>query len=280
MRNLILFLWRNNFSLVFLVLEVISIILLVENNSYHRSGFINSSNAVSGNLLGLYADVNDYFNLGHSNKELSEENALLHTLSTSSFINTGASHYMINDIALKQKYEYISAKVVNNSTNRRSNYLTLDKGSIQGVTCDMAVISSSGVVGVVINVSQNFCSVMSVLHKDSKVSAKIKKDGSFGPLSWEKENDYSTATLSDIPNHVKLQKGDTIVTSAYSSIYPENILIGTVEDFDISSGESFYTVKVNLSTEFKKLSYVYIVNNVMKTEQDSLENTSQIDKKE
>lgn len=279
MRNLVLFLWKNNFTLLFVSLEVLCIFFLVQNNSYHRTSFINSANKLSGNVLETYADVNDYFNLKYTNEQLSRENALLHTLSSSSFITTSANHYLVNDSARKQKYEYISARVVNNSTNRRNNYLTLDRGSLQGVKRDMAVVSTSGVVGVVINVSQNFSSVMSLLHKDTRISAMLKKDGTFGPLAWEGD-DYNYGTLTDIPNHVQLKKGDTIVTSPHGSTYPENILIGTIESFEIKSGEPFFTIRVKLSTQFKKLSYVYIVNNTMKAEQDSLEAVSQKEKKD
>lgn len=270
MRNLLLFLWKNNFTLFFISLEILCLFFLVQNNAYHRSGFINSANEVSGNTLQIYADVNDYFYLRHTNEQLAHENAILHTFSTSSFIYTSAQKYLMNDSVRKQKYEYISARVVNNSTNRRNNYLTLDKGSLQGVRPDMAIVSPGGIVGSVISVSENFCSVMSVLHKDSKISAMLKKDGSFGPLIWEGD-DYRFATLTDIPNHAKIKIGDTIITSPYSSMYPENIAIGTIETFDIKSGEPFYTINVKLSTDFKKLSYVYIVNNTMKAEQDSLE---------
>ncbi|MBI2269315.1 MAG: rod shape-determining protein MreC [Bacteroidetes bacterium] len=279
MRNLVLFLWKNNFTLLFVSLEVICVFFLVQNNAYHRTSFINSTNKISGGIFQMYADVNDYFNLKYTNEQLSRENALLHTLSTSSFINTSANHYTVNDSSRKQKYEYISARVVNNSTNRRNNYLTLDRGTLQGIKPDMAVVSTDGVVGVVISVSQNFSSVMSLLHKDSRISAMLKKDGSFGPLAWEGD-DYNYATLTDIPNHVKLKAGDTIVTSPYGSTYPKNILIGTIDKFEIRSGEPFFTIRVKLSTQFKKLSYVYIVNNTMKAEQDSLEAVSQKDKKD
>jgi len=278
-RNLLLFLWKNNFTLLFIFLELISIFFLVQNNAYHRTSFINSANEVSGNVLKMYSGIHDYFDLKYTNQQLASENALLKTLSSSSFINMSADHFLVNDTLHKQKYEYISARVVNNSTNRRNNYLTLDKGSKQDIKRDMAVISPTGVVGVVVSVSTHFCTVMSMLHKDSKISAMIKKDGSFGPLSWD-GSDYRFGTLSDIPNHVQLKAGDTIVTSPYSSTYPENIMIGTIQSYEIKSGEPFYTVRVKLSTAFKQISYVYIVNNTMKSEQDSLENSSQKERKE
>ena len=276
MRNLIAFIWKNYFFFLFLLLEVLSVYLLVQNNYFQRAGFINSTNDVSGSVFQAYNDANQYFHLKQTNEQLARENALLLTKLGSSFRTLLIDKHLVNDSLHKQKYEYVKAKVVNNSTNRRNNYLTLNVGAKQGIEPDMAVISSSGVVGIVKDVSDNFSSVMSLLHKDTKISSKIKKEGSFGPLFWEGE-DYRYATLSDIPTHVPLVKGDTVITSAYSSIFPEGILVGTVESFERKSGEYFYTVKVKLSTEFKKLDYVYVINNIEKEEQDKLEKTSQND---
>jgi rod shape-determining protein MreC len=183
----------------------------------------------------------------------------------------------VNDTAFKQQYEFEEAKVVNNSTNRRNNYLTLNRGKKQGVETDMGVISSTGIVGTVDQVSDNFCTVISVLHKDHVVNAKIKKDGNFGALSWDGA-DYQKATITGLPTHTKLTKGDTVVTSSHSVSYPENILIGTVESFGIKSGETSFTVKVKLSTEFKKLEYVYIVRNFFKAERKKLEEANKTDK--
>ena len=143
----------------------------------------------------------------------------------------------------------------------------------------MAVITSSGIVGQVKDVNENFCTVKSLLNSQTIVSSKVKKDGSIGPLKWDVNDNYSTATLHDIPTHVRLKVGDTIVTSAYSTIYPENIIIGTVESFVQKPGEFFFTVKVKLSTDFKKLSHVYIVNNILKQEQEELEKRSEPENK-
>ena len=161
----------------------------------------------------------------------------------------------------------------------RNNYLTLNKGEKDGIQNDMAVITSTGIVGQVKDVSDNFCTVMSVLHSKVTISSKIKKDGSYGPLTWDGV-DFRYATLTDIPTHVRLAKGDTIVTTAFSRTFPENILIGTVESFERPSGKYFYTIKVKLSTDFKKLTYVYIVKNIHKAEQEELETRSETDVKE
>ncbi|MES2141065.1 MAG: rod shape-determining protein MreC [Bacteroidota bacterium] len=277
MRNLITFIWKNYFFFLFLSIEVLCIYLIVQNNYFQKASFVNSSNRVSANILKTSADVEEYFFLKSENEKLAKENAELRSRSLVSFSLLENNQYFVNDTAFRQKYSYISTKVVNNSTNRRNNYLTLDKGSKQGIKNNMAVITSTGVVGQIKDVSENFCTVMSLLNSKTTISSKIKKDGSYGPLTWEGE-DFAFATLHDIPTHVRLTKGDTIVTSAYSLTFPENILIGTVESFERKSGEYFYTVKVKLSTEFKKLSHVYIVTNMMKKEQEELENRSETDK--
>lgn len=279
MRNLITFIWKHHFFFMFLLMEVLCTYLIVQNNSFQKASFVNSSNEFSATILRTSADAEEYFYLKSENEKLAAENAELRSRSLVSFSLLENNQYFINDTAFRQKYTYTSSKVVNNSTNRRNNYLTLNKGSKQGIKNNMAVITSTGIVGQVKDVSENFCTVMSLLNSKTTISSKIKKDGSYGPLTWDGEN-YAYATLHDIPTHVQLTKGDTIVTSAYSLTFPENIMIGTVESFERKSGEYFYTVKVKLSTEFKKLSHVYIVTNMMKKEQEDLEKRSEGDSNE
>lgn len=270
MRNLITFIWRNYFFFLFLLLEVLCIYLVVQNNYFQRASFVNSSNQVSAKILKTSADVEEYFYLKSENEKLARENAELRSRSLVSFSMLVDDKFQVKDTVYRQKYTYTSCKVVNNSTSRRNNFLTLDKGSNHGVKNNMAVITSTGVVGQVKDVSENFCTVMSLLNSKTTISSKIKKDGSYGPLTWEGD-DFRFATLHDIPTHVKLMKGDTIVTSAYSRTFPENIMVGFVESFERKAGEYFYTVRVRLSTEFKKVSHVYIVTNMQKEEQEELE---------
>ncbi|MEO6903338.1 MAG: rod shape-determining protein MreC [Bacteroidia bacterium] len=277
MRNLVLFIWKHYFFFLFLLLEVFCFYLIVQNNYYQRASIINSANALSANVLKTSSGVEEYFYLKNENEILAAENASLRSRSKASFSSTVDDEHVVNDTTYHQKYIYTSAKVVNNSTNRRNNFLTLNKGSNQGIQKNMAVITSTGVIGQVKEVSENFCSVMSLLHSKSTISSKIKKDGSYGPLSWNGE-DFRYATLNDIPTHVLLKQGDTIVTSAYSLTFPENMLIGTVESFEKENGKYFYTIKVKLLTDFKRLTYVYIVKNIQKDEQETLEMKSQIDK--
>lgn len=274
MNNLVRFLTKNSFILLFLLLEIFAFWMLIANNNYQNSKFFNSSNFFVGNFYSTTRNIKDYFNLKQVNKELAEQNARLQSSNISSFVKVYGRIYQINDTSYHQTYVYGTAKVINNSTNKRQNYITIDKGGLNGVEAEMGVISANGVVGIVKNVSKNFASVMSVLHDKTKLSAKIKKSGYFGSLVWE-GNNYREAQLKDIPNHVKLIVGDTVVTTGYSSIFPENILIGTVAAFDLPEGNNFYNITIRFSVDFKKLSQVYIVRSLQKNEKDELETNSQ-----
>jgi rod shape-determining protein MreC len=141
---------------------------------------------------------------------------------------------------------------------------------MQGVKPEMGVITSQGVVGIIKNVSAHYCTVMSMLHKDMRISAKFKNNNYFGSLAWE-GTDPTVAVLKDIAKHVVFKTGDTVVTTSYSAVFPENILIGTVASADIKPGENFYNIKIKLSTNFSNLTYVYVVDNVLKSEQRKLE---------
>ncbi len=153
--------------------------------------------------------------------------------------------------------------------------MTLNIGSAQGITHDMAIITTDGIVGIVKDVSENFSSAMSILHKDVRVNCQLKKDGIFGPLIWD-GSDYRFSNLTDIPTHAKIKKGDTVITSSLSGIFPEGILVGFVESFEQKANESFYSVKVRLSADFKKINHVSVIKNNYKAERDSLELKSQI----
>ena len=177
---------------------------------------------------------------------------------------------MVSDSLKHQQYSFIMAKVINNSITRRNNYLTLDKGSLLGVKPEMGVVTSQGVVGIVKNVSEHFCTVMSVLHKDTRIGARFKNNNYFGSLAWE-GTDPKTAVLKDIAKHVIFKTGDTVVTTSYSAVFPENILIGTVQSSEIKPGENFYNIQIKLSTNFSNLTYVYVVNNIFKSEQREME---------
>jgi len=270
MRNLFVILWKYNFFILFLLIEIFCSYLIVQNNNFQHASFVNSSNKVAANVQAVVSDITDYIHLRTINDALARENAGFHSVMPDIFYIDSVQKKLMRDSTYKQQYTFMPAKVINNSTNRRNNYLTLNKGSDQDVKPEMGIVSSEGIVGIVKDVSPHFCTVMSILHKDSHISTKIKKSGYIGSLMWEGTN-AEYAVLKDIPKHVKLAKGDTLITSSFSSIFPEGIMIGTINTFDPKSGDNFYSIQVKLSTDFSNLSYVYIVTNVLKEEQKKLE---------
>ncbi len=267
MRNLLRFLIKNNFFILFLILEGISLVLIVNYNNFQKVKFLNASNRISGNLYNSYSSVYNYFQLTKINEQLSRDNATL---------RKRLQDVLLSDIqyGLKKKenegldYRFIPARVINNSVNKQYNYITLNKGSLDGIKPDMGIVGVDGVVGVVTNVSEHFSTGQSVLNKRWSLSAKV--NDYFGSLAWE-GIDYKYAKLNEIPFHVNLSIGDKVVTSSYSSIFPEGILVGTVKDFKHESGDNFYDITVELSSNFKSLSFVEVIYNVYGEEQTQLE---------
>ncbi|HLG35208.1 MAG TPA: rod shape-determining protein MreC [Bacteroidia bacterium] len=270
MRTLFLFLWKYNFFLLFLLLETLCFYLIVANNNFHRSAFINSTLSLSTSVQGGMDSFRSYLNLRESNKKLLDENAYLRSLTPSAYVYDSASEIKITDTLRHQQYSFIGAHIISNSVNHRKNYLLLDKGSSSGIRSEMGVIGSRGVIGIVKDVSEHYCSVMSFLHKDSRVSARFRKNAYFGSLTWDGRNPLF-ATLSDVPKHVAFLKGDTVETSSYSSVYPEGVLIGTVEEIRLDAGGNFFICKIKLFEDFQKLSNVYVVNYLFKEERKSIE---------
>lgn len=278
MRNFIQFLVKNSFIFLFLFLEIVAFFLIVKNNEYQSSKVFNSSNYLVGNLMASVKEVKDYLQLKEVNQNLAQQNAKLLSKDKRSFVKIFGNSVVINDTTYYQKYVYTTAKVINNSTNNRENYLTLDQGEINGIKPGMAVIGTNGVVGIVKNVSPHFSSIISLLHQKISISGKIKKSNYFGSVMWDSDqNNHRTALLKEIPNHVQLQKGDTIITSGFSTIFPEGVPIGIVKDFDLPKGSNFYEITIELTTDFKQVSHVYIVKSLTKEEQQSLEAKNQED---
>ena len=271
MRSLLRYLLKNYAFLLFLLLEVTSFILIFNNNGYQKAKYLNSSNRITGSIYKSYNSVANYFGLARVNKELSEENAILRSqVANVPYLkpdSSTTSKLTINDSV----YHFISAQVINNSVNRQYNYITLNKGRKDGIKPDQGIINSQGVVGLITNVSDSYSMGFSVLNKRWGVSAKHKKSGTFGPISWE-GYDYRYANLTGIPFHVQLAVGDTIVTSSYSSVFPEGILIGTIDKFEQPPGENYYNIVIKLAVNFKALSFVEVIDNLKKEEIKSLEN--------
>ena len=272
MRNLFLFLWRYNFFIFFLLLEACCIYLIVQNSNYRRASFINSTNRVAAEVNSGVSAVTEYINLRTTNEALARQNATLRGLFPDVYYIDSALRRTVSDTNYRQQYTFLTAKVVNNSVNRRSNYLTLDRGSLQGVKPEMGVICPDGVVGIVKDVSEHYCSVISFLHKDSRISARNRKNGDLGSLVCGGTDD-AHGQLTDIAKHVKLAPGDTIVTSSFSAIFPEGVMIGVIDRVNPETSDNFQDIDVKLSTPFASLSYVYIVGNLYKEEQRALEDS-------
>ena len=273
MRNIINFIKRQYFFFLFLLLQVIAFTLIFQNHYYQRSFVINSANAVSGRFYESYARITDYLRLKQINEQLAEEIAQLRHYTKNSFLVNDRQSFTFRDTTYTRQFEYINAKVINNSVFDRSNYLTLNKGSRHGIEPDMGIITSNGVIGIITNVSDNFSSAMSLLHPGVRVSTRHKKSGHLGTLLWE-GYDYRNTTMLYIPPHVELNLGDTIETSGFSHLFPESVPIGSITDFHVSRGENFYSVKVNLFEDFNRLNHVSVVKNLMKEELQILEEDS------
>lgn len=208
---------------------------------------------------------NSYLNLDIVIDSLARHNAKLLEL----YINRDESDPAYKDSSFLQ-YVLLPAKTVNNTYNLRNNHLTLNKGSLDGVKTTMGVISHNGLVGIVKNISDRYSHVMSLLHSYTKISATVSPYSYPGTLVWDGK-DYKYMSLEAIPKHVKIEVGDTIITSGYSTIFPRGLMIGTIEEFDIDQGSSNYNIKVALANDIPNERVVYLVKNILGEEQKMLE---------
>lgn len=273
MRSLFRFLLQNYFLMMFLVLEAFSLVLIVSFNNYQRVSFFNSSNNFTGAVYEKFSSFDDYFSLSRTNAQLAAGNASLRKQLQLRVMQQ--DKYPVNrpDTVQAPAYIFTSAKVINNSVNKQFNYITLNKGARQGIKPDMGIIDADGVVGVITNVSPNYSTGLSLLNKRLSIPAKITKNNYFGSLVWDGEH-YNTADLKEIPFHIIVNIGDTVVTSGYSNIFPEGIMIGTIKKFDVESGTNFYNIKVELSTNFKTVKFVEVVQNTKREELINLESNN------
>lgn len=276
MRNLILFVIRNHFALLFLLLEFFCFVLIIRNNDLQREKFLSSANELTASIDEKIDEVTQYFALPTVNRSLAEENALLRRMLGYNYMPNLEVKKLKMDTVSIQQYDYMFAKVISNTTARHKNYLTLNRGSIHGVEKNMAVIAPQGVVGIVDEVSEHFCTVVSLLNTNYRVSAKFAKSNYFGSCYWKGGNPRQ-ANLGEIPYHVDVHEGDSIVTSGFSAIYPAGIPIGTVAKFSVSGEDNFYDIRINLAVDFSSIDYVYVISNLLRKEQLELENVTSND---
>ncbi|GGF17701.1 rod shape-determining protein MreC [Hymenobacter cavernae] len=288
MRNLFAFLFRYRGILVFGLLEVLSLYLLIKNSSYQRAAFFNSANAYAGRVLETRTRIYDYFRLVDVNRGLVAENAALRqqlyrsdlasrqpdSLAAPPPLRPGRRDSVL--LGLRQlpladpEYLLIPARVLNNELHRVDNYITLNAGANEGVKPGMGVLAAAGVVGRVKAVSEHYATATSVLHSKTAISARIQRDDTFGSIKWLGD-DPTHALLDQIPRQNLLVRGDTIVTSGYNAVFPEGILIGTIDSFVKEPDKNFWTVRVKLAVNFSNLTYVYVVSNRHKAERDTVE---------
>lgn len=245
--------------------------MILTNQQYQRNVFFNSANIISGTIYNLHNNLTSYVSLKKVNRQLMHEYARLLEAQDNTYFVVERPDTTDKPERIKQ-YSYSYAEVINNSVIRRNNYITLNRGAMHGIEPDMGVITPDGVAGIVINTSRHFSVAMSLLHSDMLLSVKLLKNNQLGSLSWDGSN-YREAILSYIPPHIELNRGDTVVTSGFSTVFPGDLFIGTVKDWEVKKGDTFYTVTVELALDFNKLSYVYVVTNLMKEEQDELESS-------
>ncbi len=254
--------------------------MLSRSSKTHEAFFSFYDNEAIGTVNKGYSDFTYYFSLKEINKQLSEENSKLRYQLKSNLITPDSTQKSFIDTTLAdtsgryRKYTYLPANVVSNSITLQNNFLTLERGALQGVKTGMSVIGPQGIVGVVLHVSDNYSIVMSLLNRSTKVSAMLKKDNSAGSVEWSGENPYFV-TLKNIGKGVKVNIGDTVVTSNYSANFPSSIMIGTIAGKTADPSSNFYTLKVKVSTNFASLQYVYLVKNVRYEEQKELESKEQ-----
>ena len=254
MRNLINFLLKYNYWFLFVILEVASFVLLFRFNNYQQSAYFTSANTVVGAVYEVSGGISSYFHLKSVNEDLLDRNMLLEE--------------QINNL---KDYQLFKARVIKNSLNLADNYITLDKGSSSGIHSEMGVVDGNGIVGIVYETSPSYSVVISVLNSKSNISCKIVGSDYFGYLKWE-HGDSRYAYLKDLPRHAEFNLGDTVVTSGFSTVFPEGIMVGTVDDMSDSHDGLSYLLKIKLATDFGKLSDVRVIARNGQQEQKELEN--------
>jgi rod shape-determining protein MreC len=278
-RNVFLFIRRHFNFLFFLVLQIIALSFLFRYNQFHEAAFMNVSTELTGRINEKYNGIEYYFQLKKTNESLVKENLRLRQLLKENYEAPDSARRLIYDTFRVDsgrsitKYRIMEAKVVNSTTALQSNYLTIHRGFAQQVHANMGVIGPQGIVGTVINVSENFATVMSVLHPQYAVIVKLKNGNERGTMQWDGISPLSVP-LRDIPKSAKVAKGDTIVTSQTSSKFPANIMVGTIAEIVPDNTSNFYSLKVRPITNFFNIEYVYVIDNLQYDEQKRIEDST------
>ena len=275
MRNLLNFLIKYNYWFLFLLLEVASFILLFRFNHYQQSVYFTSANGVAGKVYEISGGITSYFHLKTANEDLLDRNMWLEQ--RLSFLENvlkekgldSARLYSMERLA-PTEYQIFKANVIKNSLNKADNYITLDRGTTEGIRPEMGVVDANGVVGIVYKTSPHYSLVIPLLNSKSSISCKIVGSDYFGYLKWEGGNSRF-AYLKDLPRHAEFNLGDTVVTSGYSTVFPAGVMVGTVDDMSDSHDGLSYLLKIKLATDFGKVSNVRVISRNGQDEQKALE---------
>jgi rod shape-determining protein MreC len=270
MRNLLIFITKYNAFFLFLIFEISALLIYIKYNSFQKASFINSSNQVAGDLYTHVNGLYDYLSLKEVNDSLARENAQLRNQLKSSFYVDTLAKRKITDTVYKLQYEYTEAKVINNSVNRSNNYITINRGSKEGIGVGMGVICNAGIVGKVVYVSAHLAIVQSMLNKDTRFSVMLAKNKDIGYIKWGDDLNQHKGLLMDVSNNAQPQVGEAVVTSGYS-LFPEGILVGHVTNLHPKGGGISLNMEVTFSVNFDKLQYVDVVDNKFAQEQAGLE---------
>ena len=275
MRNLLNFLIKYNYWFLFLLLEVASFILLFRFNHYQQSVYFTSANGVAGKVYEISGGITSYFHLKTANEDLLDRNMWLEQrlLFLENVLKEegldSARLYSMERLA-PTEYQIFKANVIKNSLNKADNYITLDRGTTEGIRPEMGVVDANGVVGIVYKTSPHYSLVIPLLNSKSSISCKIVGSDYFGYLKWE-GGDSRFAYLKDLPRHAEFNLGDTVVTSGYSTVFPEGVMVGTVDDMSDSHDGLSYLLKIKLATDFGKVSNVRVISRNGQDEQKALE---------
>ena len=281
MRNIFLFIRRYFNFLFFLVLQIIALSFLFRYNKFHEAVFMNVADNLTGKLNEKYNNVDYYFHLKKTNAELVKENIYLRSLLKQNYQAPDTNNKIVVDsirvdsIKKYQRYQYFEAKVVGSTVSTQTNFITIHRGAAQGIKKDMGVVSPSGIAGRIINVSDNYAIVMSILSRQFKAKAKLKKGGENGTVEWDGVSPLFIS-LKDIPKSAKVEKGDTVFTSEWSSIFPANIMVGTVAEIVNDKSSNFYTLKLRPATDFSSVQYVYVIGDLQREERKRLEDSTKM----
>lgn len=276
MYQLIQFLSRKRAFILFALLEVLSLWFFYSVNNYPSAILFNTTNYYAAQALDISNSMVEYSNLRKVNDDLSSENKRLYELvGKLQSQQSPVQHSMINykaDSAVAARFKFTVAKVTNLSVAQFNNYITIDKGTADGLAPGMGVISSTGVVGKIKSCSEHYSRVISILHSEYTVSAKIKSNNEIGSIKWDGLNP-SIVEMTDVSRYKNVRIKDTVMTSDFNYVFPSNIVIGYVSKVGLKPDQTFHDIKVKLATDFSTLSYVYVINNKLEKEQRALEST-------